>query len=130
MCSDRIVMFLTVDSIEFQADRVTSSEKSTAVDNSKELASPAQVDPQECVAGESTIAAREAVSEAKPDVAPETSVATPIAEGKSLSHMYKCLILRHMYICICGDFFSVYALVLFVHFENVKFMLEGLCYSL
>lgn len=49
--------------------------------------SPVQVDPQECVAGDSKVAAREAVSEAKPDVAPEASVATPVApvaQGKSV----------------------------------------------
>ncbi|KAK1357931.1 AAA domain-containing protein [Heracleum sosnowskyi] len=63
-----------------KADKVSSSEKSTAVDNSKELASPVQVDPQECVADDSKVAAKEAVSEAKPDVAPETSVATPVAQ--------------------------------------------------
>lgn len=101
------MMFLTVDLIEFQADKVTSSEKSTAVDNSKELESPVQVDPQECVAGDSKDAAREAVSEAKPDVAPETSVATPVAQGKSLVYAF--------FACIhLSRFLEFYVLVEFV----------------
>lgn len=77
-------MFLSVDLIELQAEKATTSEKPTAVEDSKEVAAPVQVDPQECVAADSAVASREAVIEAKPDVAPEASVATPVAPGELL----------------------------------------------
>ncbi|XP_017252690.1 uncharacterized protein LOC108223114 isoform X2 [Daucus carota subsp. sativus] len=65
-----------------KAEKATTSEKPTAVEDSKEVAAPVQVDPQECVAADSAVASREAVIEAKPDVAPEASVATPVAPGE------------------------------------------------
>lgn len=98
--------FLTLDLLEFQADNGAESEKSTPADNSKNLSSPPQVDPQECAAVDPAVAGGEAVSAGKVEAAPAISVITPTAEGKLLPFVciYAVVLLVDVLNCLL-DFF-------------------------